>query len=120
MQPCFALTGSWWLAILLFTLITKVILLPVSLWTQKNFVLMVSLLPQLNRIKMEHFGDKEAIGEAQNALYRQEHYHPLLSLLPLGIQILILFGLVDVIRGIVASGQPGTELLGLVPITDGG
>lgn len=120
MQPCHALTGNWWLAILLFTLVTKVVLLPVSLWTQKNSVLMVSLLPQLNRIKVDHFGDKEAIGEAQSALYKKEHYHPLLSLLPLCIQVVILFGLVDVIRSIVASGQPGTELLGLVPIADGG
>ncbi len=30
-QPCYALTGNWWIAILLFTLIVKVILLPMSL-----------------------------------------------------------------------------------------
>ena len=35
-QPCYALTGNWWIAILLFTVITKVILIPTSLWVQWN------------------------------------------------------------------------------------
>ena len=31
MQPCYALTQNWWLAIALFTVLVKVILLPLSL-----------------------------------------------------------------------------------------
>ena len=118
--PCYTVTGNWWLAIVLFTIVTKILLLPISLWCQKNSLLVVSLMPQVNAIKVKHFGDKETIGEEQNKLYKQEGYHPLLSMLPLAIQVLILFGLVDVIRSIVASGEPGTALLGLVPVTDGG
>lgn len=120
LDPCYTVTGNWWLAIVLFTIITKILLLPISLWCQKNSLLVVSLMPQVNAIKVKHFGDKETIGEEQNKLYKQEGYHPLLSMLPLAIQVLILFGLVDVIRSIVASGEPGTALLGLVPVTDGG
>lgn len=120
LDPCYTVTGNWWLAIVLFTVITKILLLPISLWCQKNSLLVVSLMPQVNAIKVKHFGDKETIGEEQNKLYKQEGYHPLLSMLPLAIQVLILFGLVDVIRSIVASGEPGTALLGLVPVTDGG
>lgn len=119
-QPCYDLTGSWWAAIFLFTAATKVILMPLSLWCQWNSIVMVRLMPDLNRIKVKHFGDSEAIGEAQNELNKKNHYHPLLSLIPLGVQILILFGLVDVIRGIAGSGAPGTEFLGLVPAEDGG
>ena len=118
--PCYELTGNWWIAILLFTLITKAILIPMSLWCQKNSIVMVQLMPDLFRIKMKYFGDNEVIGEKQNALYKEKHYHPLLSLVPLAIQILILFGLVDVIHSITDNGAPGTEFLGLVPITDGG
>ena len=119
-QPCYDLTGNWWIAILLFTLITKVILMPMALWVQKNAIVMVQLMPDLFRLKIKYFGDQEAIGEKQNALYKEKHYHPLLSLVPLAIQILILFGLVDVIHSITDSGAPGTELLGMIPITDGG
>ncbi|MBR2680688.1 MAG: YidC/Oxa1 family membrane protein insertase, partial [Exiguobacterium sp.] len=53
-------------------------------------------------------------------LYKEKHYHPMLSLVPLAVQIIILFGLVDVIHSITDYGAPGTELLGLVPVEDGG
>ncbi|NPD30877.1 membrane protein insertase YidC [Eggerthellaceae bacterium zg-1084] len=119
-QPCYALTGNWWLAILLFTIITKIILIPMSLWCQKNSIVMVALMPDLNRIKVRYFGDREAIGEKQSALFKEKHYHPMLSLVPLAVQVIILFGLVDVIHSITDHGAPGTEFLGLVPVVDGG
>ncbi|MBR2790829.1 MAG: membrane protein insertase YidC [Eggerthellaceae bacterium] len=120
LQPCYALTHNWWLSILLFTIIVKIILMPMSLWCQKNAIVMVQLMPALNRLKVKYFGDRETIGDAQNALYKERHYHPLLSLVPLAIQIIILFGLVEVIHTITDGGAPGTEFLGKVPVTDGG
>lgn len=119
-QPCYALTGNWWISILLFTIITKVILMPMALWVQWNSIKMVQIMPALNRLKVKHFGDRETIGEKQNELNKEQGYHPLLSLIPLAIQIIILFGLVDVIHSITDSGTPGTEFLGLVPFEDGG
>lgn len=119
-QPCYELTHNWWVAIALFTLITKVILMPLALWVQKNAIKMVEIMPAMNRIKIRYFGDQETIGEAQTKLNKENGYHPLLSLIPLAVQILILFGLVDVIHGITDHGAPGTEILGMIPITDGG
>ena len=112
LQPCYDISHNWWIAILLFTVIVKIILIPMSLWCQKNSIVMVQLMPELNRIKAKYFGDRETIGEKQNDLYKEKHYHPLLSLIPLAVQILILFGLVDVIHTITDYGAPGTEFLG--------
>lgn len=120
LQPCYDLTGNWWVSILLFTVIVKVILMPLALWCQKNAIVMVELMPDLNRLKIKYFGDSETIGEKQNELYKEKHYHPMLSLIPLAIQVIILFGLVDVIHGITDGGAPGTEFLGMVPVEDGG
>ena len=119
-QPCYALTGNWWAAIALFTIITKVILFPMSAWVQWNSIKMVQVMPELNRLKVKYFGDRETIGEKQNELNKKQGYHPLLSLIPLAIQIVILFGLVDVVHSITDSGTPGTEFLGMIPIEDGG
>ena len=119
-QPAYDLTGSWWAAIFLFTLFSKVILMPLSVWCQKNSIVMVQLMPELFRIKCRYYGDRETIEEKQNELYHEKHYHALLSLIPLAIQVVILFGLVDVIHSITDSGAPGTEFLGLVPIESGG
>ena len=120
MQPCYELTGNWWIAILLFTLIVKVILMPMALWVQWNSIKMVQIMPAINRLKVKHFGDKETIGELQNELNKEVGYHPLLSLIPLAVQIIILFGLVDVVHSITDSGIPGTEFLGMIPVEDGG
>lgn len=120
MRPCYEITGNWWLAILLFTAITKLVLLPLTLWAQRNSITMVELMPDLFRIKCSYFGDRETIDEKQNELYKERGYHALLSLVPLVVQIVILMGLADVIRGIAASGEPGTELMGLIPSENGG
>lgn len=120
MRPCYALTHNWWLTILLFTLIVKIVLMPLSLWCQWNSIVMVKLMPALNRIKVKYFGDAETIGEKQNALNKEYGYHPLLSMIPLAVQIVILFGLVDVIHAITDSGAEGTDFLGLVPMENGG
>lgn len=119
-QPCYDLTGNWWLSILLFTVIIKIILMPLALWCQWNSIVMVKMMPELNRIKVKYFGDAETIGEKQQQLNKKHHYHPMLSLIPLAVQILILFGLVEVIHGITDNGAPGTEFLGMVPVEDGG
>ncbi len=120
MRPCYGLTQNWWLTILLFTLIVKVVLMPLSLWCQWNSIVMVRMMPDLNRVKVKYFGDAEQIGERQSELNKQHHYHPLLSLIPLAVQIVILFGLVDVIHAITDSGATGAEFLALVPMEDGG
>ena len=42
---CTALVGNYGLAIVLFTLATKLVLLPLSVWIQKNSILMVKIQP---------------------------------------------------------------------------
>lgn len=120
LEACYALSGNWWLAIFIFTFATKIILMPLSLWCQKNSIKLVSLMPSLNKIKVQFFGDKEAIGEKQGVLYKEQHYHPLLSLVPLVIQILILILLINVIRSLALSGAEGTDIIALIPVSDGG
>ncbi len=118
MDWCYALVPNWVLAIALFTLITKIILIPVSLWSNANGLKMVSIMPEINRIKARFYGDREKIDEAQAAMYKQTGYHPLLTMVPLAIQIIILLGLIGVIHNITDTGM--APKLGLVPVTDGG
>ncbi|MGM9614588.1 MAG: YidC/Oxa1 family membrane protein insertase [Oscillospiraceae bacterium] len=118
MNWCYALVPNWVAAIALFTLITKILLLPVSLWANRNGLTMVSMLPEINRIKVRFYGDREHIDEAQAALYKEKHYHPLLTMVPLAIQIIILLGLIGVIHSITDTGMAPN--LGLIPSSDGG
>ena len=97
MAFCYKLVSNYGMAIILFTLISKFVLLPVSIWVQKNSIKMVKMQPDINRIKAKHFGDKDAIADEQSKLFKQEKYNPLASLIPLIVQIVLLLGLVAVI-----------------------
>ena len=54
---CYALVGSYGAAILLFTLITKAILFPLSVVAQKNSIKMVRMAPELDDIKRYNSGN---------------------------------------------------------------
>ena len=123
MDWCHSWCPNWWADIVIFTFLTKILQFPVSLWCQANSLKMVQLMPESNRIKMERYGDRDAIGDETAALFKREHYHPLLSLVPLAIQIVILMAFVKVIYGIgdrlTVPGMP-KPLIACVPWTDGG
>ena len=89
---------NYGIAIILFTLFSKIVLLPISIWVQKNSIKMVKIQPEINRIKMKYFGDKDKIADEQSVLYKKERYNAFASLIPLFIQIFLLLGLVEVIN----------------------
>ena len=95
---CYSLCQNFGLAILLFTLLSKIVLLPISVWLQKNSIKMVKMQPEINRLKAAHFGDPDAIAEGQAAIFKREKYHPLASIIPLAVQIVLLMGLIGAIR----------------------
>lgn len=98
MRFCYNIISSYGWAIILFTLFSKLVLLPVAVWVQKNSIKMVKLQPAVNRIKIDHFGDKDAIADEQSKLYKKEKYNAFASLIPMLIQIVLLIGLVEVIN----------------------
>ena len=105
MDWCYGFLLNYGWAILLFTLISKIILLPISVWVQKNSIKMVEIQPAVNRIKAKYYGDADTIAEEQAKMYKEKGYHPMASLVPLFLQIVILMGVVAVIRARIAGGQ---------------
>lgn len=97
MNLCYKLISNYGIAIILFTLITKFILLPLSVWVQKNSIKMVQMQPAINRVKATYFGDADTIADEEAKLYKKYKYNPLSSIFPLLIQILLLMGVVAVI-----------------------
>ncbi len=97
MRLAYSITGSYGLALILFTLMTKVVLLPVSLWVHANGIKMVRLEPAVNRLKVRYFGDPDKVADEQALLYKKEHYSPFASVIPVAVQVLLLIGLVQII-----------------------
>lgn len=98
MNLSYRLTNNYGLAILLFTFLTRVILLPVSIWLHLYSIRLVKMTPALLRAQITFFGDNDRIAEEQSRLYREYKYNPLVTLIPLAVQIILLMGVIQVIN----------------------
>lgn len=97
MSLCYTIVKNYGFAIILFTLISKVILLPVSVWVQKNSIKMVRMQPEINLLKAKYFGDGDRIADEQDRIFKHEKYNPFASIIPLAIQLTLLMGIINVI-----------------------
>ncbi len=109
---CYGFCGSYWVAIFIFTFLTKVILLPLSVWVQKNSIKTVRMSPEMNHIRAAYFGNQEAISEEQYKLFKREKYSPFADLVPLFVQLALLMGVVEAVKR-------GTDLTD-IPVQTGG
>lgn len=97
MAICYSVTSNYGLSIILLTFISKIILLPVSVWVHKNSIKMIKLTPEMNNVKVRFFGDNDRIAEEQSKLYKRAKYNPLVNIIPLILQIVILMSIIEVI-----------------------
>lgn len=97
-DACYALCHNYWIALFLFTFLTKVILLPLSIWVQKNSIKVVRMQPEINEIKATFWGNNEIISEKQYQLYKKEKYSPFIDLIPLFVQLALLMGVVEAVK----------------------
>lgn len=97
MWAIYKLIPSYGIAILLFTIVTKILLFPLSVKQQKNQVMMSAFQPKLAELQKKYANNKEKFQEEQMKLYSEEGINPMGSCLPLLIQFPVLFGIIDVV-----------------------
>lgn len=98
MKLCYNLVNNYGLAIILFTIVSRIFILPVSIWVQKNSIKMVKMQPAINRIKIKYFGDRNSIAEEESKTYKEYKYNPLASIIPLIIQIVLLICVIEIVK----------------------
>ena len=113
MNGCYALCHNYGLAIILFTLVSKIVLLPVSIWVQKNSIKMVKMQPEINFLNVKFWGDKDRIAEEQAKIFKREKYHPMASIIPLIIQLVLLMGVIEVIKRGISNPAIDMNFLGV-------
>lgn len=124
MDGCYSLCHNYGLAIILFTFCSKIVLLPVSLWTYMNSITMIKIQPDINFLKIKYYGQKDIIAEEQAKLFKEKKYHPLASTIPLVIQLVLLMGVVGAVRA--GIDNPMIDMafgpldLSLIPAQEGG
>src|SRR5438309_4588882 len=81
------------LAIIIFTIFLRLILLPLSLVQIRSQRAQMAIQPEMKAIQRKFKGDREGLARAQMALYKERGINPAAGCLPLVIQMPILFGM---------------------------
>lgn len=99
-------TGDVGVAIILLTLVVRLIILPITLKSLKSQKVLQSLQPKLNTLKEKYKGDKPGLAKATMELYKAEKVNPASSCLPLLIQLPIFIALYQaLIQGLKNGGM---------------
>lgn len=85
------------LALIIFTLVTKLAMVPLMIKQQKSMASQTAMRPQLEEIQTKYKNNKEKLNEEMMKLYEEQGFNPMSGCLPMLIQFPILFGLIDVI-----------------------
>lgn len=97
MWAIYQIIPSYGVSIILFTLFTKLILIPISVKQQKNSAKTALLGPKLEKIKKQYGKNQQRYQEEVQKLYEREGANPMAGCFPMIIQFLILFGIYDVV-----------------------
>jgi YidC/Oxa1 family membrane protein insertase len=96
---------SFGIAIILFTVIVRLILFPLSVTSLRSSRRMQLLSPHLKEMQRQHKGDRQAMAQAQMELYKEHGVNPLMGCLPQLAQLPILFALYWAIIGVTNSDE---------------
>jgi YidC/Oxa1 family membrane protein insertase len=80
-------TGNWGVAIILVTLLLKLIFYPLSEASGRSMAKMKTLQPRIKNLQETYADDREKLGRAMMELYKREKINPVAGCLPIIIQI---------------------------------
>lgn len=90
--------GDWGLAIIIFTFIIRLLLLPLTFKQQKSMADMQVVTPMLQEIQTKYADDPQRLNEEMMKFYSEHKFNPLAGCLPMIIQMPIFFALFSVLR----------------------
>ena len=85
--------GNWGVAIIMVTVIVKLLLFPLSNAQYKSFAKMRKLQPKLAALKERYGDDRQKMSQAMMELYKKEKVNPLGGCFPLLLQMPVFFAL---------------------------
>ncbi len=94
----YSLVKNYGLTIIIFTIVVKLLLMPLLIKQQKSMVATQKLQPELAKIQKKYANDKQRLNEETMKLYQENNVNPAGGCLPLLIQFPIIIGLYQVIN----------------------
>ncbi len=87
------IVGNWGVAIIILTLLIKLLFFPLSAASYRSMAKMRLVAPKLEKLKQQHANDREALNRAMMDMYKTEKINPLGGCLPVIIQIPVFISL---------------------------
>ena len=95
-------------AIILLTILIKLVFVPLSIKSLRSQKAMAEIQPKIQELQTKHKEDKQALAQAQMALWKEHKVNPLSGCLPILIQLPILWALYRVfINGVKPENLTG-------------
>jgi YidC/Oxa1 family membrane protein insertase len=123
--------GGYGVAVILLTIIVKLVFWPVTHKGTESMKRMQALQPELKKLREKYKNDPKKMQEKQMLLYREHKVNPLAGCIPMVIQIPVFIGLFTVLRSAVELrfarflwiadlSEPEGLLAGVLPFPAGG
>ena len=91
--------GNWGIAIILLTVLIKLIFYPLSAASYKSMARMKLVTPRLTKLREQYGNDRAKMNQAMMELYKEEKINPLGGCLPIVVQIPVFIALYWVLLG---------------------
>jgi YidC/Oxa1 family membrane protein insertase len=88
-----ALTGNWGVAIILLTVLIKILFFPLSAASYRSMAKMKLITPRLTKIRETYAHDRQKMNQAMMELYKTEKINPLGGCFPILVQIPVFIAL---------------------------
>jgi YidC/Oxa1 family membrane protein insertase len=105
------ITGSLGLGIILFTILTRIALLPLTIKQLQSSKKMQELQPLIQELRRKHGKDQQKFTQEMTKLYREHKANPAGSCLPLVIQLPIFIGVYQAIIRLATNPAAASEFL---------
>lgn len=93
MEGIHKIVGNWGLAIIIVTIIIKILFYYLSAKSYRSMSAMKRLQPKIERLKEQYGADKQKLTQATFDLYKQEKVNPMSGCLPILVQIPVFIAL---------------------------
>jgi YidC/Oxa1 family membrane protein insertase len=93
MKWLYGLAGNYGVAIIVLTIVTKLLFFPLSLKSMKSMKAMQAIQPQVNALRTKYKNDPQRLQRETMELYRQHRVNPLGGCLPMIVQVPIFYAL---------------------------
>lgn len=97
-------TGSAGLSVIIFTILIKTLLLPLTVKAVRSTSAMQEIQPKLKELQKKYGKDRQRLSQETMKLYQEHGINPAAGCLPMLLQLPILFGLYEAIRSLSQAG----------------